>query len=281
MTSIARGPSIAACSFISIAGTACTELLSLPAGSERFEPPPEYQLWWSMTESCSGLRGSFADIAWSSVPGVNALPGNDEHQGEWIEQGNRIVLAGAHKLDGGLVRHEMLHALARVNGHPRLEFLERCAGIVVCAAECISDAGPAPIPSAGTPMVEATALDIGVEIEPIPTRLSRFNGAFALVVTAHNPANHAVIVQLPPEGGDNLGVSFQYLIGSDSTGEVGGYDVAHESGATFFRAGETKQEAFDLRIGNSYEGNYPPGKYTARGVFGTNDTPAVPFTLAP
>src|ERR1700712_2847692 len=86
--------------------SACLELQPLPLGSERFDPPAEYRLWWSMTESCSGLRGSFADIDWSVVPGADVLPGaGNEHSAEWFETGNRIVVAGNYMLDGSLVRH--------------------------------------------------------------------------------------------------------------------------------------------------------------------------------
>jgi hypothetical protein len=261
---------------------ACEEVTALPPGSQAFDPPPEYRLWWSMTEACSGLRGSFSSVDWYVVPGTTNLPGtHGEYQGEWFVQGNRISLASAVQFDGALVRHEMLHALLGVDGHPRSEFLDRCAGTVVCEYECIHDAGAFPDPPAETPVVSTGTLQIGVQIEPDPASASSYDGYFGLVVTAHNPADHDVIVRLPPYGDDNLGVGFLYLLGSDSTNGVGTFAPAYDPQTTFFRAGETKRQIFDLRIGDVHDGNIPPGNYLVQGSFGGHDGPFQPITLSP
>lgn len=235
-----------------------------------------------MTEACSGLHGSFSSIDWYVVPGTTTLPGtHGEYQGEWFVQGNRISLASAEQFDGSLVRHEMLHALLGVDGHPRSEFLDRCAGTVVCVEECMQDAGAFPDPPAETPIVPASSLQIGVELQPAPTSASEYDGYFALIVTARNPSDHAVLVRLPPYGDDNLGVSFSYLMGTNEHDGVGTFVLAYDPQALFFRPGETKRQIFDMRIGDEYEGDIEPGNYIAIGTFADHASAAQPITISP
>lgn len=60
--------------------------------------------------------------------------------GFWMREGNRIVLAEGAIDDGGVVRHEMLHALTNDGRHTRQAFLERCAGVVTCLTPCVEAA---------------------------------------------------------------------------------------------------------------------------------------------
>lgn len=268
---------------LSLAATigACSEIVALPSGGKSFDPPAEYQLWWGMVESCSGLHQSMSTVEWYVVPGDSGFPVNGgDYDGYWFEQGNHIVLTAGAQTNGAIVRHEMLHALSRA-GHTRYEFLERCAGVVECDKECVGEAGPPPAVPAGTPLVSTNDLEVNVEIQPAPATASTFGGYFALIVTAHNPANHDVVVQLPPYGDGNLGVSFEYLIGTANTSEVGSFDVALDPEVTYFRAGETKREVFDFAIGSISDGRYPPGNYTVRGIFGGHISVKIPFTLSP
>jgi hypothetical protein len=262
---------------------ACTELVTLPAGSESFAPPPEYRLWWSMTEACSGLRGSLDAVEWDVVPGVEVLPGtNGEYSGEWFAQGNRIVLADVEKLNGGLVRHEMLHALIRGSGHPRREFLERCAGYVFCAYECTQDGGPAPVPPADTPVVPPDSLQVGIELQPAPLNPSNFGGYFTLIISAHNSARHSVIADLSAPPGLS-GISFSYVLITDAHLLTGSnFTLAYDREDTYFRAGETKRSVFDLFVGDYTRGGLGPGSYAAYGYFGNalSSSPAV-FTISP
>jgi hypothetical protein len=261
---------------------ACEEITALPPGSQSFVPPPEYRLWWTMTEACSGLHGSLSSVDWYVVPGTTELPGtHGEYQGEWFVQGNRISLASAEQYNGSLVRHEMLHALLGVDGHPRSEFLDRCAGTVVCVEECIQDAGAFPDPPAGTPIVSASTLQIAVQQQPAHASAADYNGYFALDVTATNPADHAVIVRLPSDGGDDLGVSFSYSMGSDSTDAIGATALAYDPQALFFRPGETKHQIFDMRIGDKYGTEVRPGDYIAFGAFANHNSAAQPITVSP
>jgi hypothetical protein len=283
MSSPERRLAIAICLALAAFGPACAEVFALPAGSESFDPPAEYQLWWSMTESCSGLRGSLSDIDWFVVPGVETLPeSQNQYAGEWFEHGNRIVLAGNSEFDGGLVRHEMLHALVRASNHPRMQFLERCAGYVFCASECTRDAEPAPVPPVGTPVVSPNTLEIGIELQPAPVNPSNFGGYFTFIVTAHNPANHAVITDLSPPPG-NRGISFSYVLITDAHLLTGSnFTVAYDSEETYFRAGETKRAVFDLFVGEYLRGGLGPGSYTAYGYFGNaiSSSPTM-FVISP
>ncbi|HEX6533579.1 MAG TPA: hypothetical protein VF041_03225 [Gemmatimonadaceae bacterium] len=120
--------------------------------------------------------------------------------GYWSPVGNRIVLAERAMMAGPLVRHEMLHALVRLPGHPRNEFLERCGGVVVCVDDCITAAGPPPVPSAGTPRVGSDALSLSVEVNPPLPDGATHGGYFTITVLAHDPADHAVVVELLPSG---------------------------------------------------------------------------------
>ena len=112
----------------------------------RFTPPSIYRQWWTLTERCAGRQASFDDVSWYVVPNAETLPGTNGLNG--LSYGDRIVLAGANDgtAAGDLVRHEMLHAIlgSGVAGHPRDMFVGRCAGVVVCVAECLTDGGPAP-----------------------------------------------------------------------------------------------------------------------------------------
>lgn len=266
---------------IAALGTACAEVATLPAGSEDFEPPPEYQLWWSMTEACSGLRGSLADIDWYVVPNSAYIPGDSrELGGEWYEQGNRIVVASGDQFDGSLVRHEMLHALTRAN-HTRLQFLERCGGVVVCVDACIKDSGPPPAPPPGTPHVSPGAIEVDVDVQPAAPSGEEYGGYFTIVVTAHNPAAHAVIVDLPPSDDDGPSETFAFSVRSGPQSS-GYYDRAYDAEVTYFAAGETKRHVFDLHLEDDQgHGGLAPGTYTANGAYGAHGGAPMTVTLAP
>ena len=260
--------------------TACAEIATLPAGSESLVPPPEYQLWWSMTEACSGLRGSLADVNWYVVPNAAYIPGNSrELGGEWYEQGNRIIVASGDEFDGSLVRHEMLHALTRAN-HTRLQFLERCGGVVVCVDACIKDSGPPPTPPAGTPHVSPGQVDVDVDIEPATPSGGTFGGYFTIVVTAHNPATHAVVVDLLPSDDDGPSETFTFSVRSGL--ESSGYsDRAYDAEVTYFGPGETKRDVFDLHLaGDPAHGGLAAGTYTANGAYGAHGSAPKTFTLS-
>jgi hypothetical protein len=105
---------------------------ALPGDAVRFVPPPVYAQWWATTEACSGIKGSLDAIQFYKVPNASTIPDNTygEVAAYWSPASNRIVLADFYEMQGQLVRHEMLHALLRVSGHPSEYFQGRCADVV-------------------------------------------------------------------------------------------------------------------------------------------------------
>ena len=102
---------------------------ALPAGAEAMEAPAIYQDWWGKTEACSKRSGQFSRIEWYVVPGVTTFATDmGPKVGLWIQNGSRvsIVVAGGYENHEMVVRHEMLHALLRQEGHPTVYFVDRC-----------------------------------------------------------------------------------------------------------------------------------------------------------
>jgi len=158
--------------------------VSLPSSADKFSAPPPYQLWWSMAEACSGRTGSLSDVKWYAVPGTETISdGHDEVSGYWSSSDNRIVLVESGKFNGTLVRHEMLHALLRVGGHPRSQFVERCGGVVDCTGACLGDAGAPPTPAVGTVNVPPDSLELGIELQPATPGVNTYDGYFTIAVT--------------------------------------------------------------------------------------------------
>lgn len=242
----------------------------LPAGAEPLVAPPVYATWWAMTEACAGVSGSLDRIHWYVLPGATRVPypGRPDVISYWTSAGNSIVLAGAEALNGGNVRHEMLHALLRVAGHPREAFLGRCAGVVDCWRGCIADAGPPSPIDRAVPIVKPDQLRLGLVIAPAAPSAQTDSGFFTVTVTAANPLDHAIVVSLPNSSNGILGRSFTYRL-QGSLGGIGDNMNALDSSEVFFAAGETKRHVFDIRVGEKLgAGEVPPGEYSVGGSFG-------------
>lgn len=114
-----------------MAVSACgTEPDPLPQGAEPLTALPDYQLWWTRTEQCSGLSGDFQNLKFYQVPGVSTFPSPvGTVVGLWSKEGrgNRITVAGNYLDNELVVRHEMLHALLEREGHPPEYFVTKCA----------------------------------------------------------------------------------------------------------------------------------------------------------
>jgi hypothetical protein len=100
----------------SLSLTFCDRLVGLvdplfPSDAEEFSPPAVYSTWWKMTQACSGMTGSLGSITWFKTNQILRLGNGDPIGGYTTFLTNRIVLTNALVLDGGSVRHEMLHAL--------------------------------------------------------------------------------------------------------------------------------------------------------------------------
>ena len=251
----------------------------LVEGAQRVEPPPVYRLWWEMTQQCSGRPGLLARVRWYVVPGARTIVVQGRQlEGYWTPAGKAIVLAEEAMLDGSLVRHEMLHALHRVAGHPRGAFLERCAGVVLCDLACRAEAGPPPPLDPAVPRVAPDALELHLTVTPpFPTR-AQYGGYFTVTVTARNPLDHPVVVNLPPPGDTGPGVSFHYRIDFPGLFEEFA-DRALDDGVTRFTAGETKRRVFDFHIVGPSEptlgGGLRPDVYQFRGGYGGRWAPEI------
>jgi len=253
---------------------------ALPSDAQQFSPPPVYSTWWQMTESCSGLMGSMAAVTWYQTSEVV----HDTHTGDviagyWVPGSNQIVLTASVMMDGGTVRHEMLHALRQKGGHPREQFLGKCEGTVDCEEACVADAGPYPT-SPETPLqVSGDGIALTMQIAPqTPTR-SIDDGRFSITVLAHNLSTHWV--QVAPAAGVEAGQTFGLDV-NGANGATGRDERALDPSQTIFAPGETKRQVFDLVIGDYPFGNQLlPGDYIAKGSFAGWVSGENSFTIAP
>lgn len=251
----------------------------LPEGATPFTVPAVYTSWWEMTKACSGRPGSLAAISWYEVP-LGALLELDGQSvsAYWSAGSNQIVVSAAVTEDGPVIRHEMLHALLGSKGHPREEFLGRCAGYVTCSSKCAEDAGPAPGIPTSVRRVSPTELIVTAEIAPATNLRIVESSYFAITVQARNPFAYAVVAVLPTSAVvRDAKISFAYTI----TG-VGGESAqihALDSSASTFAAGETKVHVFDFFVGDGFrQGRIFTGPYTATVGYGGHFAPVLAFT---
>lgn len=110
-------------------GTTTEPTSELPAGAIAISTSQSYAEWFARTEACSGVTGTLSTIQFFVVPDVTSFStAAGDKAGMWIKQGDRstIVLAGAFQEHEMVVRHEMLHALIGVAGHPAGLFEGEC-----------------------------------------------------------------------------------------------------------------------------------------------------------
>jgi hypothetical protein len=270
--------------FALLAGLSCGHLTDppLPTNALVFNPPAVYTKWWAMVESCSGLTGSLESVNWYSTLGQLVDPNDNDATiaGYWSLAGNRIVLSTSDTIAGGIVRHEMLHALLRRAGHPRSAFLQACGGVVFCGQECVRDAGPPASPASGTPTIAASELEVTSSVSPGAPSSLIDGGLATFTISAHNPFSHAVVVALPT-GSASFPVSYGYAMRESAGGGVSSGDFAFDTGITYFAAGETKRDVIDFFVITpdfpSYVGPpglgasgiaLPAGTYSFQGDFG-------------
>ncbi|HSA56362.1 MAG TPA: hypothetical protein VLE53_11715, partial [Gemmatimonadaceae bacterium] len=138
---------------VSVAGTLASTCRSPtavlpPEGAVPFTPPAVYASWWSMVEQCVGRAAPFEAVRWYVMPGAHSFNlGDLRVAGVWTRAGNAITVGEYARMNGQLVRHEMLHAIVQGGAHPRSLYLDRCAGVVTCGENCVREAGPASPPS--------------------------------------------------------------------------------------------------------------------------------------
>lgn len=253
---------------------------ALPGGAEYLPPPAVYARWWEMTQSCSGVQGALGDVTFYQVPGVADFEsGGRRVVGYWTSGGNEIVLAGDAVLDGASVRHEMLHALIRIGGHPRDQYLEKCAGVVACGTQCIADAGAPPPADPAALTVSPDALEVTAEVAPATPTSTHDGGFFVVSVAVRNTLDQPVVARL---GATNArALSFQYDVRGAAAGIVGAELVLDPSAVTF-APHEVKRQLFDFSIGNDLAARrLPPGSYTVVGAYGSHRSGTMPVTVGP
>jgi hypothetical protein len=250
--SSSRRNRVAAAILALVAGMSCGHLIDppLPPDAQLFLPPPVYARWWAMVESCSGIERPLANVQWySSENGVRDPDNSDDLvDGYYSLAGNRIVLISNDTLDGGIVRHEMLHALLRVRGHPRSAFLQSCAGTVSCARGCVDDAGPVPPTDPATAKVAPLQLEVTSAVSPVNPGSSVDGGMFTFTITVRNPFPYPVIALLPRPHGAGTPISYPYAIRATDGSGVSAGDLAYDPGVTYFSAGASKHDVIDAFV---------------------------------
>lgn len=264
-----------------IVAPACTTVVDpvLDPRAEPFSTPEVYSRWWSMVENCSGLTGSMQAVSWYQVPNSETVDDNgDDVGGYWSPASNRIVIAGRLTLTGSIVRHEMLHALVRqTKGHPREYFLGRCAGVVVCGAACLVDAGPPSQPDINVVRINSSGLTLTVSTVPQSPKSTIDGGVFTVIVTATNPRPYPVVVQLTQSSGHTFGYSLGG-VAVPNAGFAGILDIA----VTYFAAGETKTQYFDFSIGSPPSQRVvAPATYRVFGFYDASSISVSNVTIGP
>lgn len=256
-----------------------------PYDAQQFSPPPVYSTWWNMTQACSGSRGSLDAVTWFTTdqPLRNSATG-EPIGGYWNSFTNRIVLTRAAVLDGGSVRHEMLHSLLRKPGHPRNQFLGKCGGMVHCSGSCIEDAGPYPQPSETLIDVSGDSIDITLNIDPRNPNSAYDGGFFSITVAVRNRSAQWVTV---PSFYSTVFPGYEstrtFLF--DVRGPAGGISGAErrlDESEWIFAPGETKKQVFDFTVGNDlFARKLPAGNYRARGGYSDYWSSYSTFVIGP
>ena len=262
---------------------ACSDATApkLPSDAELITPPPVYSTWWQMTQACSGLTGSLSAVTWyQTAEQVTDTHTGDVIAGYWIPGSNQIVLNSLVVMDGGTVRHEMLHALRQRGGHPRDQFLGKCAGVVDCEEPCIADAGAYPTPPQTPIHVNNDSIDLIIDIEPHTPARNIDEGRFSITVLTHNKTARWITVT--PAAGVSAATQTFSIDVHGVNGATGRDELGLDPSQTIFSPGETKRQVFDLVIGDYPFGNQLlPGDYVVRGAFAGYWSPDNPFVISP
>jgi len=216
-------------------------VFEFPRNAIPWSPPVQYDFWWALTEACAGRQGNLRDVQWYLWPEPGAIPFDGKlYDGYWWPRDNRIMLASGATDDGQVVRHEMLHQLLQLDGHPPEYFDQRCEGIVKgTGASSSATADPALVAHAFSFGPEM----LGISLSTLPSRprASVNNGWFVLDVQATNPTSDPVWVPLEPFLDGYKGLGFTV----DGEGRSGGFDMPKEY-RIFFAPGQRRHFYFDL-----------------------------------
>lgn len=244
--------------------------LDFPSNAVPFEPPAPYRLWWAVTESCSGTTAPFESVSWYVVPDGDAIViDGEQYAGIWFPKGNRIVLARRATDDGHLVRHEILHALLRVGGHPATHFMDRCGGYVSCGTGCAEPQSPPTLPPPESPVLDVRELDVAASVIRLAPSLAASDGWAVLVTEAASPLDRAAWVRLVPlRPDDDVSASFGWYVHD--------WNQAYEyelDTLVLFGAGERRRSVADLRVREEDQ--------SIRAFFNVDTVVATPVTVVP
>jgi hypothetical protein len=250
------------------AASACdaptTPLVAFPERAVPWSAPAQYPVWWSLTEACAGRQGNMNDVQWYLWQDGPILLEGKWYEGYWWQDGSRILLSAEFTSDGQVVRHEMLHQLLQLEGHPTQYFDERCEGVV-------SGTG-APSEGRADAALVARAREVGPELLTISLatlpnrpRASQNDGWFVLDVQATNATPEPVWVRLDPffEGYVGLGYA------ASGAGRSGGFDRVQDA-RIFFAPGQRRHYYFDLH-------EPAPTTFTVRGTM--SRALSAPYTI--
>lgn len=267
----------------SLALAACEEIIGpFPSDGKAFSPPAVYTTWWNMTRACSGRAGDLADVRWFETDKPLRDPLNGKLVGGyWTPYINRIIIRSDLMLEGGVVRHEMLHSLVGRGGHSRSQFLEKCGGVVLCPDACVDDAGSYSPPPETPIHIPGDSLDFRVVVDPPAPSSAHDGGFFSITVLARNRSSHWATVTPPYPQAGTMHTFEVDVRGRPGRVLSGGYSASDPS-ERIFAPGETKRQVFDFRIGEkTFSGRFAPGDYIVRGGFGRWLSQYTPFVIQP
>ena len=97
---------------------ACAPDWTAPAEAVRFDPPPEYRVWWEASRACVNRREwvRYEQVTWYVTP-ERLLATDGELHGALVD-GTAVYLWERNTGIPWVIQHELVHAIARVKGHP-------------------------------------------------------------------------------------------------------------------------------------------------------------------
>ena len=268
------GVALTVCSLYIVGCIIPTEV-AFPAQAVAFKPPPEFAVWWRVTEACSGLERDYTRVSWFVVPGDQLVVRGHSYDGySWQGADPRIVLTQSMLRNAGdLVRHEMLHVIIGQGGHSREYFRIRCGDIVACADECADGAGTWASADASSPVVDPRSLLVTLSVARDSVARG-VDGWMSIVLTSHNPSKQPVRVRLSPHGDPETTANESFWVVMPR-GTVSTYISAP---LVEFDAGQTRRFVFDTKAFVPYP--FPPNgdyEYTITGGF--SGAPATPVRI--
>lgn len=104
----------------------CVPDWTAPTEAVRFDPPPEYRVWWEASRACVHRLEfrRYESIEWYVTP-TRILAADGEEHGALVDPGhrNRVYLWERDTAVPWVIQHELVHAINGVSGHPADPFV--------------------------------------------------------------------------------------------------------------------------------------------------------------